>query len=153
MDSWWIVSFAIAPAIDKVNETFVLLQNRDLLIAQQEAYSQSLLTTITQMFEVQIHDEGAEEDGYLIVGLHRIACASLLLHIEDQGSAALECLERLSEDQKNVVVMDIAKYATKLISGINSMKAERDNNNLPNVQDAPPVLPGQLVKLRHSSFI
>jgi hypothetical protein len=155
-DSWWIVTYAISPAIDKVNETFVLLQNRALLIAQQEAYNQSLLATIIQMFDIQTNEGGAdngEEDGYMIVGSFRIARASLLLHIEDQGSAASEYLERINEDEKNAVLMEIARYVIEMISGIDAVKAERDNNNLPHVQDAPPVLPGQLVKLRHSAFI
>jgi hypothetical protein len=34
--TWWVITFAVLPAINAINVTFVILQNRSLLIAQQE---------------------------------------------------------------------------------------------------------------------
>jgi hypothetical protein len=35
-DLWWIITYAVAPAIDSINITLVQLQAKLLLIAQQE---------------------------------------------------------------------------------------------------------------------
>ena len=37
-DRWWVITYAIALAIDEINVTFALLQNRSLLLAQQAEY-------------------------------------------------------------------------------------------------------------------
>ena len=34
-DEWWVITYAVAPAIDEINDTFVKLQSRLLLVAQQ----------------------------------------------------------------------------------------------------------------------
>lgn len=34
--AWWVIMFAVSSAINAINVTFVILQNRSLLIAQQE---------------------------------------------------------------------------------------------------------------------
>jgi hypothetical protein len=32
--AWWVIMFVVSPAINAINVTFVILQNRSLLIAQ-----------------------------------------------------------------------------------------------------------------------
>jgi hypothetical protein len=34
--AWWVITFAVSPAINAINVTFIILQNRLLLIMQQE---------------------------------------------------------------------------------------------------------------------
>ncbi len=33
-DQWWVIAYAIAPAIEEINNTFVMSQSRSLLITQ-----------------------------------------------------------------------------------------------------------------------
>jgi hypothetical protein len=33
---WWVITYLITPAIDAVNVTFVVLQDRSFLLVQQE---------------------------------------------------------------------------------------------------------------------
>ena len=163
-DAWWIITCAISPAIDKVNATFVVLQNRELLISQQEHHIQILLAAIIDMFgaepnpTVPFIEEGDHADleqaanGYVVVDAFRLQRAFLVTHIEDQGSFPSQCFERLNDDIKNAVIVEIASYAITLIIGLRSVRAERNNANLPRAQDAPPVLPAQLVKLCTGAF-
>jgi hypothetical protein len=47
----------------------------------------------------------------------------------------------------------LAQYAMFIVTGLGNIRAERDKNNEPLEQDAPPVMPNQIVKLRHGDFI
>ncbi|CAN5952549.1 unnamed protein product [Sphagnum jensenii] len=40
-----------------------------------------------------------------------------------------------------------------IVTGLGNIRAERDENNEPLEQDAPSVMPNQIVKLRHGNFI
>ena len=44
---------SLAPAIDLVNNTFVMLQNRSLLMAQQEEQIQLLIGSLTGLFGIE----------------------------------------------------------------------------------------------------
>ena len=83
----------------------------------------------------------------------RILVDEIVAHIEDQGSFARGCYERLDVDVKKAVVKEIATYVMTLVAGLCGVKAERDDANRSFDQDAPPVLPSQLIKLRHGSFV
>ncbi len=159
-DSFWVITYSISPAIDKVNSTFAALQNRALLVAQQEEFIEILLSRLVAMFSVEsvVEEEGAQADPdaanvHVVVGAYRVPRAAVLIHIEDQGSFVLQCFGRLSDDEKTGVVEQIVSYAIELVKGINAVKAERDGSNLPRLSNAPPVLPGQVVKLRSGIFI
>jgi len=51
------------------------------------------------------------------------------------------------------VIKHIAMYAMALVAGLQSVKAERDSDNRASERNVPPVLPAQLVKLRHGAFL
>jgi hypothetical protein len=40
-----------------------------------------------------------------------------------------------------------------IVTRLGNIRTERDENNEPLEQDAPPVMPNQIVKLRHGDFI
>ncbi len=52
--AWWVITFAVSPAINTINVTFVILQNRSLLIAQQEQHIHRLIGSLVAMFCVEI---------------------------------------------------------------------------------------------------
>ena len=59
----WVVAYAIAPAIEKVNTCFVLSQNWSLLIAQQEAHIANLVTELCVMFCIEAFNENFDDVG------------------------------------------------------------------------------------------
>ena len=154
-DKWWIITYAVAPAIDAINITMTQLQARSLLIAQQETLLQNLIGTIVTMFDIEIVDtnEALEDSAYVQQGSVRIPTETIARHIEDQGSFVRNLYVLLEAADQMAVVNQIATCAMALVAGLQSVKAERDNNNRPSEKDAPPVLPGQLVKLRHGAFL
>jgi len=155
---WWLMTFSIAPIIDAINYTFAILQSLSLLIAQQESHINALVGTLTAMLDVAIVDHGKsddEEDDVVYESFEsmRIPVDSIVAHIHDQGSFAMECYNELNPDEQAVVVREIAKYTISVIRGLMGVKAERDDANKPLETDAPPVLPAQLVKLRHGVWV
>ena len=159
-DAFWIITYAISPAIDKVNSTFVVLQNRALLLAQQEEFIKGLLAALVAMFHVEnlidgVQAQGAQADplAHVVIGEYRVPRAALVEHIEDQGFFPMQCFARLNDDEKTDVLEQVAAYAVKLVKGIGAVQAERDGSNLPRVWEAPPVMPGQLVAMRPGIFV
>jgi hypothetical protein len=155
---WWLITFSIAPVIDAINVTFAILQSRSLLIAQQESHINALVGTLTAMFDVEIVDQVESDDDDIDVVYEsfesmRIPVDSIVAHIHDQGSFATACYDELDPAKQAVIVGEIAKYTTTVITGLMGVKAERDGANKPLESDAPPVLPAQLVKLRHGVWV
>jgi hypothetical protein len=150
-DLWWIITYAVAPAMDSINITLVQLQARSLLIAQ--TLVQNLIGTIIAMFDIEVDDadgEDALDDGTYVQqdSLH-IPTVAIVNHIENQGSFSRDCYERLEEGDKQDVIKHIAMYAMALVAGLQFVKAERDSDNRASKRNVLPVLPAQLVKLCH----
>jgi len=108
---------------------------------------------IIAMFEIEFGDadggKAREDEAYVQQGLLRIPAMAIVNHIENQGSFMRDCYEHLeATDQQHV-----ATYAMVLIVGLQSVKAERNGDNRALDKDTPPVLPVQLVKLRHGVFL
>ncbi|ETV77024.1 hypothetical protein H257_08940 [Aphanomyces astaci] len=126
----------IAQAQACANIAFALLQNRSLLMAQQESHIMALVATISTMFDLELIDpddaDAEEHDNF--------------------GSMARDCLLRLDVADKTAALKQIVAYAETLVIEQQGVRAERDDSNLPREQDAPPVLPGQLVGLRPAHF-
>ncbi|RHY05403.1 hypothetical protein DYB36_006565 [Aphanomyces astaci] len=156
-DAWWTVTYAIAPAIDAINIAFAQLQNRSLLMAQQESHIIALVATISTMFDLELIDRvdavAEEHENFVRFETMRIRTDHLIILIEDQGSMARDCFLRLDVADKATVLKQIVAYAETLVIELQGVRAERDDSNLPREQDAPPVLPGQLVGLRPAHFI
>ncbi len=118
---------------------------------------QNLLGTIITMFEIKIgdvdDDEAREDDAYVQQGSLRIPTVAIVNHIENQGSFMRDYYEHLEVADQQNVINHIATYAMALIAGLQLVKAERDGDNRVLDKDAPPVLPAQLVKLRHGVFL
>jgi hypothetical protein len=62
---WWVITFAVSPAINAINVTFVILQNRSLLIAQQEQHIHTLIGSLVAMFCVEIVQENDNDAQYV----------------------------------------------------------------------------------------
>jgi hypothetical protein len=81
----------IASAIDVVNVTFVVLQDKSLLLAQQGQRIHMLIDTIMTMFNIEMIEEleGGDNEGagdYVNFEQWRINVDSTTAHIEHQGS-------------------------------------------------------------------
>ncbi len=109
------------------------------------------------MFDIKVDSadgENALDDGtYVQQDSLRIPTVAIVNHIENQGSFSRDCYERLEEGDQQDVIKHIAIYAMALVAGLQSIKAERDSDNRALERNVPPVLPAQLVKLRHGTFL
>ncbi len=154
---WWIITYAVAPAIDSINITLVQLQARSLLIAQQETLVQNLIGTIITMLNIEVDgadgDDALDDDTYVQQDSLRIPTVAIINHIENQGLFSRDCYERMEEGDQQDVIKHIAMYAMALVAGLQFVKAERDSDNRASERDVPPVLLAQLVKLRHGAFL
>ncbi len=109
------------------------------------------------MFEIEIGDvdgsEAREDDAYVQQGSLHIPAVAIVNHIDNQSSFTRDCYERFEAADQQNVINHIATYAMALIVGLQSVKVEQDGDNRALDKDAPPVLPTQLVKLRHGVFL
>jgi len=53
-DMWWVIMYVVAPAVDEINITFVKLQSRSLLVAQQAELVNALTSTLTTMIYIEV---------------------------------------------------------------------------------------------------
>jgi len=85
---WWVITYSIAPAINAVNVTFIVLQDKSLLFMQQEQRIQMLIDTIMTMFSIEMIEElkGGNNEGagnYVNFEQWHINVDSIVAHIED----------------------------------------------------------------------
>ena len=92
-------------------------------------------------------------DEYVLFESMRIKVDEVIAHVVDQGSFPLQCYERMDSIGKKYVVKEIAMYAMKLIAVLNGVKGEISNTNQILQHVASPMLPTQLVKLHHNTFL
>jgi hypothetical protein len=151
-DDWWVLTFALAPVVDAVNTTLVLLQSRSIIISQQAEFINNLIVSLTDLFNVLLADEAHADNNISLVSL-QISYDDVVALIEDQGSFAMECFNRLDTVGKEEVVKHVTLYMMRVLLGLNNVKAERDSNNDPLYDEALPVMPTQLVSMRPRAFV
>jgi hypothetical protein len=102
-----------------------------------------------------VHPGDAADDGneFETFEQWRIERAELVLYVKDQGSFPKSCYEHLEAPAQKEVMSQFAQYAMFIVTGLGNIRAERDENNELLKQDAPPVMPNQIIKLRHGDFI
>jgi hypothetical protein len=124
-----------------------------LLIAQQEQHIHTLIGSLVAMFCVEIVQENDDDAQYVSVRSMRILVDAIVEHIRNQGSFTIACYNDLDADDKNDIIRTVVMYAISLVTGLMGVKAERDGNNMRLENNAPPVLPAQLIAIRHSKFV
>ena len=72
------MTYAASPAISSVKKTIVVMQNKALLIAQQEEHIVNLIGSLVAMFSIDSTD--GPMDGYFVNGGMRIAYADIVAH-------------------------------------------------------------------------
>lgn len=149
-NQWWVITHAVALAIDSISVEFAELQAKSLLIAQQETIVQNLLRTIITIFGIEIVLLG---NSNVQEGSLHVPAKAIVDHIENQGSFLPDCYRHLEADDQQDVVDHITKYTIALVTNLQSVKAERDGVNCAAEKDAPPLMPTQLVKLHHGTFL
>jgi len=83
----------------------------------------------------------------------RILVDTIVKHIHDQGLFAIACYNDLDANDKNNIIRTVAMYAISLVTDLMGVKAKYDGNNMCLESDAPPVLPAQLIAIRHGKFV
>jgi len=121
--AWWVITFAVLSTINAINVTFIILQNRSLLITQQEQHIHTLIGSMVAMFCVKIVQENDNNAQYVSVELMRILVDAIIEHIRDQGSFAIACYNNLDANNKNDIIRTVARYAISLVTGLMGVKA------------------------------
>jgi hypothetical protein len=157
-DMWWVITYAVVPAVDEINITFAKMQSKSLLMVQQAEFVNALIGMLTAMFCIEVIDPDQNDDDnseieYMLIESMQIDVAGIENHIRDQGSVAGKFFDALNATDQNAVIKEIASYAMMLVRGLTGIKAERDENNQSFDHDTPPVMPQQLVTLRPTKFI
>jgi hypothetical protein len=68
-DDWWVLTFALAPVVDVVNTTLVLLQSRSIVISQQAEFINNLIALLTDLFNVLLADEAHADNNISLESL------------------------------------------------------------------------------------
>ncbi len=105
------------------------------------------------MLCVEIVQENDDNAQYVSVRSMRILVDGIVEHIRDQGSFTIAYYNDLDADDKNDIIRTVTTYAISLVTGLMGIKAEREGNNMRVESDAPPVLPAQLIAIRHGKFV
>ncbi len=115
---------------------------------------QTLIGILVTKFGI-VHPGDAANDGNEFETFEQwhIKWAEFVLYVKDQGLFPKSCYERLDAPAQKEVMSQLAQYAMFIVTGLGNICAERDENNEPLEQDAPPVMPNQIIKLRHGDFI
>ena len=156
--SWWIIAAAVEPVAAAINTTFVILQSRELILSQQRVEVDSLVVRLCSMLNIgmvgsneEYHTMAATE--YHLFSRWWIRIISVIEHIHDQGSFARDLLTSLPDDEWSHVLCHVMRYAIHIVDGLSVVQAERECNNSAAFDEAPPVMPAELVKLRTGHFI
>jgi hypothetical protein len=102
------------------------------------------------MFGIKIVLSG---EGNVLEGLLHVLAEAIVDHIENQGSFPRDCYRHLEGDDQQDVVNHIAKYAIALVMGLQFVKTKQDDANCATEKAALTVMPTQLVKLHHGTFL
>jgi hypothetical protein len=159
----WLIAHGVSPVIRRISITFVELQDRSLLICQQRQHMAKLVADLVDGFgvkSVQIDAEYrdlAPRDYYIAEDLW-IRNSAIVQHIEDQGSLAQRHYDALDNDgdvdgSQVYAVRSIAQFVCRIVTGMKKVQAERDGNNVASEDEAPPVMPADIVKLRPAIFV
>ncbi|ETW06964.1 hypothetical protein H310_03067 [Aphanomyces invadans] len=157
--TWWILVHALSPAVELITETFVKLQQRDLVLCQQRKLFVVLADEIADLFKVsRIADcEGdfvdLPDNTYAQRNQSIALIESLRDYVEDLGSRARVHWEKLDNIEQSQVFRTIGLFAIGITDGIRQVEAERDPMNNPSIELAPPIMPYDLVKMRPATFI
>ena len=153
--TFWVICAAVAPAVARMNRTFVELQHRSLIISQQRGFVDSLMTDLIALFNIQYDLEGVDqlvEGSVSIFDRWSILISDMTAYIEDLGMHAYENWEKLDGDGKEDVIVALCDYALSTIAGLAKMQAERGMDNSSSVSQAPACMPADLVRMRPKDF-
>ncbi|BBN02960.1 hypothetical protein Mp_2g19640 [Marchantia polymorpha subsp. ruderalis] len=154
---WWIMATAVTSMFDTVAVTFAILQSRDLVLSQQQGEIDNLILRLCNSMCIRHEDidksflEINQTDFYKLDAWW-ISIETIVGHVEDQGSWARDMFSSFTDDVKAATLGGIAKFAIELIIGLKKVRAEHDSNNNAFNEDAPPVMPAQLFRLRPRDF-
>jgi hypothetical protein len=155
---WWTITFGIRPAIARINITWTILQRHETVLEEQRHALAELIGALSVMLSIKrvATDRWYEDEApgrYVIDGEFWVHIPDVRLHMDDQGSAAQNMYESLSNENQTTALVEISKYFMSIINGIEAIEAERDGANQPARVLAPPVLPSSIAKMRTGVFI
>jgi len=162
--TFWVITAAVAPAIARMNRTFVELQDRSLIISQQRGFLESMMADLVVLFSIKHARTDAAGMAELRVDqLYKedewwVEYSSMIEFIEDLGMHANDNWDTLDDEDDDTsgtkahVLRVLCEYAVKTIIALEKMQAERDQNNHAAVLEAPACMPADLARMRPKLF-
>ena len=155
--AWWIMCAGVAPLFEALQFTFASLQAKELVISQQAAEIDLLVGQLCIGIGIchassDVSFEQLQQNQYIKVGEWWVTINAVKIQIEDQGLWARDLFAALSNTDQESLVSDIAVFWLEMVNGLQDVRAERDARNESSMQDAPPVYPAQLCRIRASVF-
>lgn len=165
---WWLFTYAVSPIVERINETYEQLQDHLLVLSEQHDLLKYLVTDLIDLYDVRsvAHDDSYRNlpvTNYIVQNGRWIKTVVLVDLIEDQGSqpqALLLNLQQSNQAAQNTdeptveyVLLEFATFILNIIAAIEATQAERNSQNGAAVEEAPRVMPIDLVQLRPKDFV
>lgn len=153
--TWWVIATALVPMFEMFRVTFQTLQARDLVISQQSQHLSIMIADFVTWMDLRPLGELNDIEPSTVVqeGDWFVNKDSLQAHISDQGSVFRDLYQGLHDVEKTTILEEIGKFAIRFVTDASKVQAERDSRNLARELEAPPVMPADIAKLRHSVFL
>jgi len=160
--TWWLFTYTIAPIISRINITYEQLQDHLLTLGHQRDLITCLVSDLIIIFNVRDVEDDAgyhdvDIDNYMLRHGKWLTVDMLSDYMDDQGSRAQACCAKLidegQEDKVSYVLGELGKFVLDIIYALDSLQAERDDENGVAHQEAPHVLPLHLVQMRPKDFV
>jgi hypothetical protein len=133
---WWVILATVRDITGAVTCTVQRLQGRETLVSEQKAELLVLCRKLTDLGRIQVTHEG----------FHLYDRFAISDYIVDLGSYCDGIYRAMSYQQREDIITATAECFTHVISGLEVIAAQRDENNLP-ADDLPAVLPHELASI------
>jgi hypothetical protein len=158
LDVWWIMAAGVHLLYEMMNITMKSLQSLLLVLSQQRCEVKNLVSNLCSEIGICLvaedrSYESLEMTECFLQGRFWLKFSSISEVIADEGSWARNLMASLPGVDQKRALSSIARFSIKLVDGLASVHAERDKNNEMASEEAPPVMPPELVTMRTAKFI
>jgi hypothetical protein len=148
----------VLPLYEIMNIAMKSLQAPLLVLSQQRCEVKNLVSKLCSGIGVCFvaedrSYESLEMTECLLQGRVGLKFSSISGVIADQGSCARNILASLPGVDQKRALSSIARFSIELVDGLASVQTEGDKNNEMASEEAPPVMPAELVTMRTAKFI
>lgn len=156
---WWVLVYSVNHIMSEVNECFKYVQGLDTLLQDQNRRLHCLLeflinSTGVEVMKTSMDVLAAASDDDVIVQSTNIAArrTKIVNFIEQLGSYPTRMFDAMDTDVQDQLISEFSNFIIKLYINVGNLVVMRDSTNAPSTNQAPPVLPTDLVSLTPREF-